>query len=104
MALESYHAEASLIADTSHNIVAFEQVFDKRLTSNIKMVKWCPTMDLLALVTSTPEEAIWIHRLSWQRLWCLTVPEKKAIMTICWSPDGSQQALFFFSFFEFCVY
>jgi hypothetical protein len=70
------------------NTIFFEQVYDKRIPSNIKSIKWCPTMDLLAIVVAAPEEAIWIYRLSWQRLWSLGTPEKIPVKAISWSPDG----------------
>lgn len=88
--------------EVSSTTVFFEQLFDKQIPNKIKIVKWCPTMDLLAVVVAAPDETIWIHRLSWQRLWTLSLPEKLSINAISWSPDGTLSIRHFnaFCFFE----
>jgi hypothetical protein len=60
----------------------------------IKFMEWCPTMDLLAVVTL--ENHVWIHRAafgsSMQRLVSITPPAKTTtgvVTAIAWrDPDG----------------
>ena len=49
------------------------------------LMAWCPTMDLLAYVTS--ENHIALHRLSWVKL-CTFSENTSRITALAWSPDG----------------
>jgi hypothetical protein len=49
------------------------------------LIAWCPTMDLVAFVTS--ENHIAVHRLSWAKLVAFT-DAISAITALAWSPDG----------------
>jgi hypothetical protein len=95
MSIESNELVSGEISSTT---IFFEQLFDKQIPKKIKIVKWCPTMDLLAVVVAAPDETIWIHRLSWQRLWTLNLPEKFSINAISWSPDGILSVSHLFTF------
>jgi hypothetical protein len=60
-----------------------------RLSSDIKAMEWCPTMDLIALLTS--ENVISIYRfLTWQKLFSITNEDAKTKFScIAWRPDGN---------------
>jgi len=49
------------------------------------LMSWCPTMDLLAFVTS--ENHIALHRLSWVKL-CTFSENTSRVTALVWSPDG----------------
>ena len=49
------------------------------------LMAWCPTMDLLAYVTS--ENHIALHRLSWVKL-CTFSENTSRVTALAWSPDG----------------
>ena len=51
---------------------AFTQLLDRGISAEVQLAAWCPTMDLLALVTVDGQ--LHVHRLTWQRLWW-TAPE-----------------------------
>jgi hypothetical protein len=55
--------------------MAFTQLLDRGLTSDVVLASWCPTMDLL----------------NKQRLWVLA-PDSK-ITAITWQPDGKILAI-----------
>lgn len=63
---------------------AFSVLHDGPITSEAVMGCWCPTMDLLALVTQDGQLSI--HRLSWQKLW--TASLDNPVTAMCWRPDG----------------
>ena len=68
--------------------VPFRVEQDKMLPSTISLAAWCPTMDLLALVTS--DSQVIVHRLSWQQLLgkAQIPPSAVPITALCWHPDG----------------
>jgi hypothetical protein len=69
----------------------FEELFDKMLATDIKIIKWCPKMDLVAIVTA--DNAVWINRLNWQKLWNLTSNDRlqyKSITAVTWKPDDGK--------------
>ena len=67
---------------------SFSVLHDKPLTVEVVLGCWCPTMDLLALVTDDGQ--LVIHRLSWQKLW-VACPDA-TITAMCWRPDGEGSA------------
>ena len=70
---------------------AFTQLLDRGLAADaVTIAQWCPTMDLLALVTAGGGQ-LHVHRLNWQRLWW-TSPES-SITAVTWRHDGKQIAL-----------
>ncbi len=46
---------------------SFLQVGDKPLPADVEIASWCPTMDLLVLVTA--DSQISCLRFNWQKLW-----------------------------------
>lgn len=68
---------------------AFSQLLDRGLQTSVTLATWCPTMDLLALLTTDGQ--LQLYRLNWQRLWSVT-PESP-ISSVCWRPDGKQLAI-----------
>lgn len=69
--------------------MAFTQLLDRSLASDVVLASWCPTMDLLALVMS--DSQLSVNRLNKQRLWVLA-PDSK-ITAISWQPDGKILAI-----------
>ncbi|GIL72249.1 hypothetical protein Vretifemale_2622, partial [Volvox reticuliferus] len=63
---------------------AFTVLYEKALSQQVLLGCWCPTMDLLALVSDDGQLSV--HRLEWQKLWvaCPDTP----ITALCWRPDG----------------
>lgn len=68
---------------------AFSQLIDRGLSSEVQQARWCPTMDLLAMLTADGQ--LQLHRLNWQRLWSVTFDSPVA--SFCWRPDGRQLAV-----------
>ncbi|KAL6045953.1 anaphase promoting complex subunit 4 [Balamuthia mandrillaris] len=64
---------------------SFRLAADKVLNWEIKLLEWCPRMDLLALVTV--EDQLLVHRLSWQRLFAIP-SDKRVVTALTWRPDG----------------
>jgi anaphase-promoting complex subunit 4 len=64
--------------------MSFTQLIDKGTTTDVRLASWCPSMDLLALVTSDGQLAL--HRLNWQRLW--SIAPDSPVTALCWQPDG----------------
>ena len=51
---------------------SFTALLDRGISAEVQLAAWCPSMDLLALVTVDGQ--LHVHRLNWQRLlW--TAPE-----------------------------
>ncbi|GLC57497.1 hypothetical protein PLESTB_001233600 [Pleodorina starrii] len=63
---------------------AFTVLYEKALSQQVVLGCWCPTMDLLALVSDDGQ--LGVYRLEWQKLWvaCPDTP----ITALCWRPDG----------------
>ncbi|GFR42380.1 hypothetical protein Agub_g3066, partial [Astrephomene gubernaculifera] len=63
---------------------SFTVLHEKALSQQVVLGCWCPTMDLLALVSDDGQ--LGVHRLEWQKLWvaCPDAP----ITALCWRPDG----------------
>ena len=55
------------------------------LSAEVRLGAFCPTMDLLALVTS-PDDQVCLWRLNWQKLFAFS-PEAP-VATLAWRPDG----------------
>jgi hypothetical protein len=75
--------------DSTTQKQSFTQLLDRGLAINVKLAQWCPTMDLLALLTA--DGHLHLHRLNWQRLWWIS-PES-SITSLAWRPDGKQLAV-----------
>ena len=56
----------------------------KGLSGSAKLVSWCKTMDVVAIVTQ--ENQIALHRLNWQRIW--TATETRDVTSLSWKSDG----------------
>ena len=63
---------------------AIQEGFPKGLTSDLVVMSWCPTMDLIAICT---EEHLAVHRLNWQRLFTISGLDH-LVLCLAWSPDG----------------
>ena len=64
---------------------SFTLLYDKQLSSSeVVLATWCPTMDLLAVLTE--DNQLSVYRLDFQRVWvaCPDVP----ITALTWKPDG----------------
>jgi hypothetical protein len=86
------HEEAEVQAEDageSHSIPYSIQV-DRWLSQEARFVSWCPTMDLVAVAYT--DNSVWIHRLSYERLYVLPKDEK-TITALDWRPDGASCAL-----------
>ena len=70
---------------------AFEVLegFPKGCGGDVLAMEWCPTMDLIALITS--DSQILVHRVTWQRLFVISVDEQP-VRCLAWRPDGKQLA------------
>ncbi|KXZ44356.1 hypothetical protein GPECTOR_69g449 [Gonium pectorale] len=70
--------------DAQAGAMAFSVLHEKALSQQVVLGCWCPTMDLLALVSDDGQLSV--HRLEWQKLWvaCPDAP----ITALCWRPDG----------------
>lgn len=67
--------------------VPFKVEQDKVLPAPVELAVWCPTMDLLALVTS--DSQIVVLRLGGQLLGKQQIPPSEVPITaLCWHPDG----------------
>ncbi|KTW27400.1 hypothetical protein T552_02379 [Pneumocystis carinii B80] len=64
---------------------AFKILGEKVLPETIKLKSWCPSMDLLAFITTSNE--IWVYRLSGSRVW-KTLNKNHEATSITWRPDG----------------
>jgi anaphase-promoting complex subunit 4 len=69
---------------------SFRRLEDVGCPADILAMKWSPKMDLIAVITA--EGAVWLNRLSWQRVWTLRSSDYKAI-SLAWRPDGKVLAL-----------
>ena len=85
----------------------FQVVQSKTLSEDVQLASWCPTMDLLALVTA--DNKIHVHRsLSWQRLVTLQPSssplahqgvatgggadaEDGRVSALAWHPEGEER-------------
>ncbi|OLL24257.1 Anaphase-promoting complex subunit 4 [Neolecta irregularis DAH-3] len=70
---------------------------EKKFSEAAVLIEWCPTMDLIALVTNTND--LLLYRYRGQRVWALRTREIKGnvgqITTISWKPDGQVLAIGF---------
>ena len=55
------------------------------LSAEVRLGAFCPTMDLLALVTS-PDDQVSLWRLSWQKLF--SISPAATVTSLAWRPDG----------------
>uniref|UniRef100_A0A9I9EF55 Anaphase-promoting complex subunit 4-like WD40 domain-containing protein n=1 Tax=Cucumis melo TaxID=3656 RepID=A0A9I9EF55_CUCME len=59
--------------DVPRGVLPFQLQFDKRIAFQVKIVKWNPENDLLAMVIENSK--ILFHRFNWQRLWTISLGE-----------------------------
>ena len=69
---------------------SFRQLESKSCAAEIQCMKWSSKMDLLALITAEGE--VWLHRLSWKRVWSVPSTEGRAV-SLAWRPDGKVLAV-----------
>ncbi len=55
------------------------------LSAEVRLGAFCPTMDLVALVTD-PDDQVCLWRLSWQKLF--SFPPVAKVSAVAWRPDG----------------
>eukprot|EP01083_Nonionella_stella_P143790 447600_1 len=72
---------------------SFNILLEKQLKERLMWVKWCPTMDLAALVVTS---RLLIHRLSWEELFSIPI-DGVEVTALEWSPDGKIVVLGFSS-------
>ncbi|XP_046395508.1 anaphase-promoting complex subunit 4 [Ischnura elegans] len=71
---------------------AMRQLEERHVANEVDLMVWSNRMDLLALSNVRGEVAL--HRLSWQRVWCLAPPsEECTVKGIAWRPDGKVIAI-----------
>ncbi|CAN6596974.1 hypothetical protein TRVA0_001S03598 [Trichomonascus vanleenenianus] len=61
-----------------------------------RLMRWCPTMDLVAVVPKS-QGAIWVHRLSGQRVWSASLKKGQADppADLVWKYDGKALAVIY---------
>lgn len=71
----------------------FHKEDDKLISSQIKIQCWCPTMDLLAVVTM--DERLYVQRLNWKQIFSLHLDDdendqeaRTRLTALAWRPDG----------------
>ncbi|ORX98889.1 hypothetical protein K493DRAFT_299660 [Basidiobolus meristosporus CBS 931.73] len=69
----------------------FTPLGQKRLPEAVCFYSWCPTMDLIALITYTGELSLW--RLSWQKVWSVSHTGESKPTALTWRPDGKVLAV-----------
>ena len=62
----------------------------KAVSGDVIAMEWCPTMDLIALITT--DSQILVHRVTWQRLFTISCVDEQPIKCLAWRPDGKQLA------------
>ena len=68
---------------------SFTMLHDKQMSSSeVVLASWCPTMDLLSILTD--DNQLTVYRLDFQRVW-IACPDKP-ITAIAWRPDGEERA------------
>lgn len=69
----------------------FDVLANKVIGGDVVLMEWCPTMDLLALVTS--DSQLLVHRpVGWQRLFAHTGFDSP-VTCLAWRPDGQVLAI-----------
>ncbi|GMM38415.1 hypothetical protein DASC09_057540 [Saccharomycopsis crataegensis] len=66
----------------------FSIIHDKALPITVRKdgFSWCPTMDLLAVISK--DGSLWIYRADGQRIWSFPLRSFNAQVKTCWSRDG----------------
>jgi hypothetical protein len=81
--MEGYDPDASTAS--ASEALAYRQRLEKPAGGEIVLMKWSPTMDLLA--ASFADNSVIVNRLSWQRVW--TIPAQDGTPTaLAWRTDG----------------
>lgn len=66
---------------------SFTMLHEKQMpSSEVVLACWCPTMDLLSILTD--DNQLTVYRLDFQRVW-IACPDL-LITAIAWSPDGNK--------------
>ena len=69
---------------------SFTMLHDKQMSSSeVVLASWCPTMDLLSILTD--DNQLTVYRLDFQRVW-IACPETP-ITALAWRPDGEDLTL-----------
>lgn len=73
-------------------MTSFRQLEQRYISVEVSLMEWNPTLDLIALASFTGE--IFLHRLSWQKVWSIPYPGNKdelvgpGVTAMSWRPDG----------------
>lgn len=67
----------------------FSLLHEAPITHQVLRGSWCPTMDLLALLSE--DGSLAVQRLDAQKLWAATLSDVRQVTTLCWRPDGGAQ-------------
>lgn len=74
----------------SRKMTSFRQLEQRYISAEVSHMEWNPTLDLIALASVTGE--IFLHRLSWQKVWSIPYPGSKEefspVTAMSWRPDG----------------
>lgn len=76
----------------SKTMTSFRQLEQRYISVEVSLMEWNPTLDLIALASFTGE--IFLHRLSWQKVWSIPYPGSKdelvgpGVTAMAWRPDG----------------
>lgn len=70
-------------ADTAGGVEAFWSA-DRPLPARVRLLQWCPVVDLLAL--ACVDESLVLYRyMKWQRVWSVHVD--RIVTSLTWKPD-----------------
>lgn len=79
----------------SEEIKRFKLRDEKQVASEILLMEWSPTMDLIAFANANGE--VLVNRLSWQRVWLLPAYDERQkqiyVSALSWRPDGKVLAV-----------
>ncbi|GFO37877.1 anaphase-promoting complex subunit 4 [Plakobranchus ocellatus] len=79
----------------SEEVKRFKLREEKHVASEIVLMVWSPTMDLIALANANGE--VVVNRLSWQRVWLLPAYDERQkhikVSALTWRPDGKILAI-----------
>ncbi|KAI7865340.1 anaphase-promoting complex, cyclosome, subunit 4-domain-containing protein [Spinellus fusiger] len=73
---------------------SFIKEYESNLMKAAKLISWCPTMDLFAVVSVN--DNLSLYREGNQKVWTVDTPNDR-IIAITWRPDGQEMAVAYYS-------
>ncbi|XP_045492696.1 anaphase-promoting complex subunit 4 [Colias croceus] len=68
------------------------KVEERHVANQVEIMIWSHRLDLLALSNNKGE--VQVHRLHWQKVWCLPPPSEEVLVdSMAWRPDGKAIAI-----------